>query len=92
MMETRAEIYVSGRVQMIGFRAFTVRHATILGLTGYVCNLSDGRVHVVVEGEKDRVNELIALLRRGPPGAYVQDVKVKMGTPTGEFTTFGTRY
>lgn len=92
MTETRAEIYISGKVQMVGFRAFTVCHAAALGLTGYICNLSDGRVYVVVEGEKDRVDELILLLRRGPTSAYVQDVKVKMDTPTGEFATFGTRY
>ncbi len=91
MMETRAEIYISGRVQMVGFRAFTVRHAAALCLTGYVCNLSNGRVHVVVEGEKDGVNELITLLRRGPPSAYVQDIKVKMGIPTGAFANFGVR-
>lgn len=91
MMEMRAEIYISGKVQMVGFRAFTVRHAVPLGLTGYVCNLSDGRVHVVVEGKKDRVNELIALLRRGPPSACVQDIKVKMDNPTGEFANFDVR-
>ncbi|MCD5410019.1 MAG: acylphosphatase [Methanocellales archaeon] len=92
MTETRAEIYISGRVQMVGFRAFTVRHAVPLGLTGYVRNMSDGRVHVVVEGKKDKINKLIALLRRGPSSAYVQDIKVKMDNPTGEFTTFSTRY
>jgi acylphosphatase len=92
MAEIRAEIYISGGVQMVGFRSFTARHATTLGLKGYVRNLPDGRVHVIVEGKEGRVEELVALLQAGPAGAYVQDVHVHRSAPTGEFTNFCIRY
>lgn len=68
----RARLFVSGRVQGVGFRYSTVGAArTIGGLSGWVRNLDDGRVEVLVEGPRDAVEQLTAWCRRGPPSARV---------------------
>jgi acylphosphatase len=66
---------VSGIVQGVGFRWFTVRRATGLGLTGFVRNLADGRVEVVAAGDSSTVGELEAALRVGPRSAQVASVE-----------------
>jgi len=92
MSKMRAEILISGEVQMVGFRSFTARHASALSLTGYVRNLNDGRVEVVVEGDENRVDDLISLLREGPSMARVTDVKVVKTAHTGEFGRFDIKF
>jgi acylphosphatase len=65
-------IWVSGRVQGVGFRWFTRQAARELGgLAGRVRNLPDGRVEIEVAGESDRLEAFRARLRQGPPGARV---------------------
>lgn len=93
MKTVRAHAYVSGLVQGVFYRANTVEAANrIGGLTGWVRNLPDGRVEVVCEGERDRVEELVAWLRSGPPAARVSDVEVVWERATGEFDSFDVRY
>jgi len=70
------DVIVSGRVQMVGFRAFTRRNAVMLGVRGYVENLDDGRVHAVFEGEDYQVEKLLELVRQGPRMSQVREVKV----------------
>lgn len=71
------DVVVSGRVQMVGFRAFTRRNAIMLGVKGYVENISDGKVHAVLEGENHQVEKLLEMVRQGPQSSEVRDVKVK---------------
>jgi acylphosphatase len=87
-MEERAHIFVSGRVQGVFFRDHTRRWAYSLGLTGWVRNLYDGRVEAVVEGEKEKLEELIAKLKQGPPMSDVRDVEITWGGFSGEFDGF----
>jgi len=84
----RACVWVSGLVQGVGYRAFVRRVALQKGLRGGVRNLDDGRVAVEVEGERQAVEGLIALLKSGPPGARVQDVRVQWEPPTGRYDDF----
>ena len=87
----RAIVY--GRVQGVYFRAFTSKHATELGLTGYVRNLPDGRgVEVQAEGEKDRLEKLIGRLEVGPPAAQVTEVVTDWTEYRGSYTGFSIRY
>lgn len=87
MKRLYAQVY--GRVQGVGFRWFVQEHATRLGLTGYVRNLQDGSVEVVVEGEQSALEELLAfVLQVGPPGARVVEISVHWGEATGEFSEF----
>jgi acylphosphatase len=87
-MEKRAHIFVSGRVQGVFFRDHTQRWASSLGLSGWVRNLYDSRVEVVVEGEKEKIEGLIAKLKQGPPMADVTDVEVTWQESKGEFEGF----
>ena len=68
---------VRGRVQGIGYREATVREAHRLGVMGWVRNEDDGSVRVHAEGAEEAVEELLAFLREGPPGAGVTDVEVE---------------
>lgn len=62
---------------MVGFRAFTRRNAVMLGVKGYVENLDDGKVHVVLEGEDHQVEKMLEMIRQGPRTSEVRDVKIK---------------
>jgi len=77
------DVVVAGRVQRVGFRAFTRRNALMLGVKGYVENLSDGRVHAVLEGDEYQVEKLLELIRQGPMMSQVREVKVVDVESTG---------
>jgi acylphosphatase len=87
----RVHVWVSGRVQGVWFRGATQRRMRELGLTGWVRNLSDGRVEAVVEGDSARVEDALAFLRRGPPGARVEQVEVRDEPAKGDLTDFELR-
>ncbi len=88
----RAHLRIYGRVQGVFFRSSMRRRATELGLTGWVRNLPDGSVEAVVEGPKDRVDELIRWAHRGPPLARVDRVEVRWERVTREFEDFSIVY
>ncbi len=67
--------FVRGRVQGVGFRWFVERVAADLGLTGYVCNLDDGRVEVYAVGTAEKLSELAGSLWRGPRWSDVRGVE-----------------
>lgn len=91
-MPTRARVIISGKVQGVYFRGFVRDHARTLGVNGYVRNLFDGRVEAVMEGEREKIESLIALCRQGPPVSRVDQVEVTWEEFRGEFTTFTVRY
>ena len=91
-MKVRAHVYVSGRVQGVFFRNGIANFAERLGVTGWVRNLSDGRVEALFEGEKEKIEEEIKFCERGPPGAAVQNLQVKWEGYTGEFREFNVLY
>ena len=88
MSKARAHIFISGFVQGVGFRFFTILHARKLGAFGFVKNLRDGGVEVVAEGESEDVKALIRDLRRGPSGANVTGIDVSWEKYEGEFSDF----
>ncbi len=61
--EVRARLLISGRVQGVAFRYYTINMAQSLGINGWVKNCYDGKVEIVMEGEEDKVKELIILLQ-----------------------------
>jgi acylphosphatase len=83
---------VRGYVQGVGFRFFVQRKAGTLGLRGYTRNQYDGSVEVVAQGSTEKLEQLVALLRRGPSEAEVQDVQVSWRHPTEDFRGFNIRY
>jgi acylphosphatase len=85
----RAQVVASGRVQGVAFRAAAVDEAERLGgLSGFVRNLPDGRVELVVEGERPAVEALVAWCRHGPRHARVEDLQVDWSTPRGGLGPF----
>ena len=88
----RARISVSGRVQGVGYRAFTVRAAGERGLVGGVRNCEDGRVELEAEGPKEKIVSLIEALKIGPPASRVTDVRVEWVPPTSRHTDFAVWY
>ncbi len=87
----RREVYYSGRVQGIGFRYTARRIALQFAVTGYVKNLPDGRVELVVEG---RAEEIQAMLRavQTEMGRYIRDVRETPSRATGGFSSFDVRF
>jgi acylphosphatase len=84
----RVHVFVSGKVQRVGFRAFTEENARQLGLTGTVRNLDDGRVEAVIEGPAEKTELLLERLKSGPPRARVTLIELTEEKPTGEFEDF----
>jgi acylphosphatase len=87
----RREIYYSGRVQGVGFR-YTVRSlAPRFDVTGYVRNLPDGRVQVVVEGEIGEIDRFEkAILHQMEH--YITGTNEIIGADSGQFDLFEIRY
>ncbi len=79
----RVHVWISGRVQGVGYRASTWDMAQLLKLKGWVCNLWDGRVEAVFEGSPDQVQEMLRWCHQGPPAAVVQEVTIEYETPQG---------
>lgn len=75
MVETR-HLTVTGRVQGVAYRAWSVGTAKELGLAGWVRNRRDGSVEIAARGEPEELDALAARCRRGPPMALVEDVVV----------------
>jgi acylphosphatase len=89
----RLSAIVHGRVQGVYFRYFVRSVARDLGLKGYVRNLASGdAVEVKAEGEKPRLDRLVAELKTGPPGAWVKRVEIEWSGYTGQFDNFSIRY
>ncbi len=72
-MSTRFQVF--GMVQGVGFRWFVARHARSLGLTGFVRNLPNGSVEVMVDGPEEALPAFERLLRSGPASAQVDRVE-----------------
>jgi acylphosphatase len=69
-----AHVFISGTVQGVGYRYFVRSSASKLGLTGWVRNVEDGGVEAVFQGEKDKIEEMIALCRKGPMLSEVKQI------------------
>jgi len=86
------EIVVSGRVQGVGYRYYVRESAKILALKGYVRNLSNGNVKIVVSGEKDKLYSLCELLRSGNHNARVDNLEIADLTVGEEYSDFTIRF
>ena len=83
-------LIIKGRVQGVFFRAWAVKTASDLGLTGWVRNLSSGDVEAVVEGDPEAVDQFLTLARNGPPAARIDNIE-KRDEPVAGFSDFEKR-
>ena len=87
-MKKGIKLTISGTVQRVFFRQFCKENADKFGLKGFVRNLDDGNVELVVEGESEGVEQMIAKIREGPPHSQIRDVQVEEKKWSGEFKIF----
>lgn len=88
---SQAHLFISGYVQGVGYRYFVRSNASRLGLTGWVRNTDDNSVEAVFSGEKDVIEQMIALCRKGPFLAEVKDIEVKWEEEEEKFEEFIVR-
>ncbi len=91
MGAARAHLLIQGRVQGVSFRYFTMQEARMLGLTGWVRNLWDGRVEVLLDGDEEVVKQMIEWCHQGPPSAAVENVEIAWEETTAEYNNFRVR-
>ena len=90
-MNKRLYAVITGRVQRVGYRDFVEDAADLLELTGWVRNLYNGDVEVVVEGEEPKLQQFSALISTGPSLAFVRNYTEDWSPATGEFRDFAIR-
>ena len=91
-VKKRAEIHVTGIVQGVGFRPFIHNIAKSLSLTGFVLNLGDAGVKIVVEGNESDIESLISRIKNNPPSiARIDSLIVDWNNVIDSFTTFEIR-
>ena len=81
------KIFISGAVQGVFFRQFIKDKADEIGVKGYVRNLEDGKVEVVIEGKDKEVNEMLKICRKGAPHSQVKELEIEE-IPHQEFKDF----
>ncbi len=92
-MNSRSHIFVSGRVQGVFFRSNVKHKAKELSLFGWVKNLPNSKVEILLEGEEERIKEMIDWLRSGKiPWVRIDDIKINKEDYQGEFKNFEIRY
>lgn len=88
----RIKALIEGRVQGVGFRYFTQYQATFLNLSGFVKNLSDGKVYLEAQGEKIRIYELLDKLREGNGFAKITSISIDEIKPINSEKKFKVVY
>jgi len=88
MKKIRVHIYISGRVQGVGYRYSMVHQAQNLGLTGWVKNTYDRKVESVLEGDENIVEQMLKWCQNGPPMSFVTDIEIHRSPYSGEFNSF----
>ena len=84
----RVHVWVQGRVQAVGFRAFVQQNATQIGVTGWVRNVGYDTVEGVAEGSKKQIEGFLQMVKRGPLGSRVDESREEWEQVTGEFESF----
>lgn len=79
MSETKRALHVrvTGQVQGVNYRNFTVAAAQGLGIEGWVRNCDDGSVEAALRGPGQALADLVGILRKGPPQGRVDNVDVR---------------
>jgi acylphosphatase len=87
----RRLVHFRGHVQGVGFRYTAERIAAGFDVAGYVQNLADGRVRVLVEGEPRELERFLGELR-AQMAQYIREVQSDISPATGEFDDFEIRH
>jgi acylphosphatase len=88
----RVHVWVQGRVQGVGFRAFVQQNALQGGVTGWVRNVGYDTVEAVAEGSKEQIEAFLRIVKRGPRSARVDESREEWGQATSEFSSFRVKF
>jgi acylphosphatase len=88
----RIHIWVTGRVQGVGFRAFVQQSGTALNLSGWVRNVGYNTVETVAEGTRECLKRFAETVKKGPHAGRVDEARIEWETASGEFQGFGVKY
>ena len=95
-MLKQVHLYIKGDIIGIGFRAWTKIQAKIIGVTGWVRNVFDhpdifgvgGGVEAQIQGEKEKVDQIIELIKKGPPVSHIENIEIFWQEPKEIFDEF----
>jgi acylphosphatase len=84
-------IFVTGKVQGVGFRATVKRHAQLYQIKGYVRNLLDGRVEICAQANGEQIHEFLQIIQQRPGSALIEAVETKYKPAQEFFSSFDIR-
>ena len=87
----RVHIWVKGRVQGVGFRAFVADSAGFIGVSGWVRNVNWDTVEALAEGSREQIGQFTKAVKTGPRSSRVNESRVEEEPATGEFAGFEVR-
>jgi len=87
----RFHLIISGRVQGVSYRMSAWEKARQLGLSGWVRNLNDGRVEMIIEGDASLLEQMTDWAGQGPRFASVTNVDVSEEKVSGDLEDFEIR-
>ncbi|MEM4259446.1 MAG: acylphosphatase [Candidatus Pacearchaeota archaeon] len=76
-MKKAVRLFISGTVQGVFFRRFVKDNADKNNVKGYVRNLEDGRLEVFLEGDNEKVQNMIEICKRGPAHSNLRKIEQK---------------
>lgn len=91
-MPRQLHVFIEGRVQGVGFRFATARQAGAAGLSGWVCNLPDGRVEACFEGDQAALDGMLAWCSAGPIHSNIRHVEIAWSDAPQGYESFEIRY
>lgn len=90
-MLKQVHVYIKGDVIGVGFRAWTKIQAMTVGVNGWIRNSDYQTVETVIQGEEEKVNKMVDLIKQGPPVSRVDDVEISWQEPKEIFEEFEIR-
>lgn len=87
----RIKLFITGKVQGVGYRFSAKQQAEQLGITGWVNNRPNGNVEIVAEGHQEQLNQFIIWAQNGPQFANVLNVVINNLIANNEFDQFSIR-
>ncbi len=79
LVKKHLNIFITGKVQRIGFRFYAMQTAYRFNIAGFVRNEIDKTIYIEAEGKDDQLNMFVKWCTNGPPGSIIKDVKIEDG-------------
>jgi len=86
--QLRVHIFVEGRVQGVFFRQNMKKKAKELQINGWVKNLADKRVEMLLEGKNSRIKDIMSWLKESPGFCRVDKIDIQKEEYKNEFSAF----